>query len=495
MAGGRGHARRGVAAALTAGALVASSGCGGGGGVAKGTAVMHFHSRPDLTPPIVTVATSTKAAAPGDLFIAPKQYAIQKGPEIVAPDGQPVWFEPVPQEATDFRVQTYEGRPVLTWWEGPPAAPVSGSGVGHGVIMNSSYQQIARVDASFGPDTADLHEFQLAPGGIAIVTAYRIVPADLSSVGGPVNGKAADCVIEEIDVASKRVLFEWHSIDHIPFAASYAAPPPKSGKGSQTAYDYVHVNSVDPEPNGDLLVSARNTHAVYEIDGKTGDIVWTLGGKQSTFKMGPGTTFYWQHDARLEPDGTISIFDDGASPQEEKESRAIRIRLDLKKRTATLVHAFANGALAISQGNAQLLPNGDTLVGWGSVPRITEFSPTGRVVYDATFTDGDDSYRAYRFTWTGTPKTRPAIAVGKRDGPATVYASWNGATQVASWRVLGGTTAEHLTPLGAPVRKTGFETTMRVRTNDTYLAVEALDARGRVLAQSAAVRRGREAIG
>jgi len=486
-----------VVAVLAAGALVASAGCGSDakGDAAKGRAVLHFHSRPDLTPPIFTVDTSAKAAAQGDLFIAPKQYAIQKGPEIVAPDGQPVWFHPVAQQATDFRVQTYDGKPVLTWWEGPPAAPVSGSGVGHGVIMNSSYEQIATVTASFGPNTADLHEFELAPGGIALITAYRIVPVDLSSIGGPVNGRAADCVVEKIDVATRRVLFEWHSIDHIPLNASYIAPPPKTGKGSTATFDYVHVNSVDEEPNGDLLVSARNTSAVYLIDGTTGDVVWTLGGKQSTFAMGAGTPFYWQHDARLEPDGTISIFDDGASPKREKQSRAIRIRLDPKTRTATLVRAYADGSLAISQGNAQLLPNGDTFVGWGSVPRVTEFSPSGRVLYDATFADGDDSYRAYRFTWTGTPKTRPAIAVAKGKTSTTIYASWNGATEVTRWQALGGPTAEHLAPVGVPVRKTGFETAMQATTSDTYFAVEALGAHGRVLGRSAAVQRGREAIG
>ena len=98
-----------------------------------------------------------------------------------------MWFHPVAQQATDFRVQTYDGEPVLTWWEGPPAAPVPGSGAGHGVIADSSYQQIATVNASFGPDTSDLHEFQLTPEGDALLTVYRIVPRDLSSIGGPVR--------------------------------------------------------------------------------------------------------------------------------------------------------------------------------------------------------------------------------------------------------------------------------------------------------------------
>jgi hypothetical protein len=166
--------------------------------------------------------------------------------------------------------------------------------------------------------------------------------------------------------------------------------------------------------------------------------------------------------------------------------------------TATLVHADASpaGVLSMSQGNAQALPNGDTLVGWGSVPRVTEFAPDASVVFDATFSDGDDSYRAYRFVWSGTPTTRPAIDVAKGGGDAaTVYASWNGATAVAGWRVLAGLEADNLTPVGDVQPKNGFETTLEATTGAPFLAVEALDAAGRVLATSAAVRRGGLAIG
>ncbi|HUK99154.1 MAG TPA: arylsulfotransferase family protein [Gaiellaceae bacterium] len=493
MAGRRGVALRTVAAALAGAGALAAAGCGGSN---DGKATLHFHSRPDLTPPVVTVAKAGPAAAPGDVFIAPKQDAIQKGPEILDDRGQPVWFKPVPAQATDFRVQTYQGRPVLTWWQGPPEAPVSGSGVGHGVIFSSSYRQIARVDASFGPNTADLHEFQLTPQGTALLTVYRIVPFDLSSVGGPAGGKAVDGLIEDVDVKTGRVLFTWHSLDHVGLSESYSPPPQAGEKDATKPYDYFHINSVDPEPGGRLLVSARNTHAVYEVDERTGAIVWRLGGKKSTFRMGAGTRFAWQHDARLQPDGTITIFDDEASPQVGKQSRAIRLRLDMKAKTATLVSSFANGTLAGSQGNMQVLPNGDTFVGWGAIPRVTEFSPAGGIVFDATFTKGDDSYRAYRFRWTGRPATRPAIAVAKGGGDnATVYASWNGATAVARWQALAGINADNLSAAGPSVARSGFETTLQVPTGAPYLAVEALDARGRVLARSAAVPRGGVAIG
>ena len=495
MRGGGTEIARAGATLLAAGAVLAASGCGSDPPT-LGAETLHFHSRPDLTPPVVTVTTSKPGQAAGYILIAPKQHAIEKGPEIVDDTGQPVWFGPVAEQATDFRVQSYEGEPVLTWWEGPPTAPVSGSGVGHGVIADSSYQEIAEVNASFGPETTDLHEFQLTPQGTALLSAYRVVPADLAPVGGAANGKAVDCVVEEIDVSTGRVLFTWHSVGHIPITDSYLPPPPKTGKGSNVAYDYFHVNSVDEEANGDLLISARNTHAVYEIDKKTGAVLWTLGGKHSSFAMGPGTTFAWQHDARRQSDGTITVFDDESAPAVGKQSRAIRLRLDLKTKTATLVDSFADGTLAGSQGNVQVLPNGDTFVGWGAVPRVTEFSPTGKIVFDATFTKGDDSYRAYRFPWTGMPVTRPAIAVAKAGGgTATVYASWNGATEVKSWRIVGGFNSENLAPVGAPVARSGFETTLTAKTDDPYLAVEALGADGDVLGRSAAVTRGSLAMG
>ncbi len=472
--------------------VAAAAFCGCGGHESGAPPAVVFHSRPDLSPPPVTVSKRTVAVAPGYLFLAPKKGAQQKGPEIVTDDGSPVWFRPVPAQATDFRVQRYRGRPVLTWWQGPVAAPVRGSGVGHGVLLDTSYRELARVDSGFGADTADLHEFLLTPAGTALLTVFRTVPYDLSSVGGPKRGRVVDGVVQEVDVATGHVLFTWHSIGHVALSESYTRP------SGGTAYDYFHVNSVAVEPGGKLLVSARNTHAVYEIDRRTGAVVWRLGGKRSTFSMGAGTSFAWQHDVRRQPDGTITIFDDGAAPAVETRSRALRLRVDLATRTVTLIRSYASpdGILAKSQGNMQVLANGDVLVGWGSVPRVTEFREDGAVVFDAALPKNDDSYRAYRFPWQATPATRPAVAVEDRDGgDVAVFASWNGATAVARWAVLAGSNADNLHAVGPGIRARGFETELDVRASSPLFAVEALDASGRPLGRSAAVGRGGVAIG
>ena len=462
----------------------------GCGGHAK-LPTLHFESRPDLAPPPVHVLKTSSAAAAGYVFLAPKRNAPAKGPEILDASGEPVWFDPVAaaDQVTDFRVQTYRGNPVLTWWEGPVASPILGTGFGHYVIMDSSYRVISRVQAGLGKDSGDLHEFQLTPQGTALVTAYKVVDGSLASIGGPKKAKIADSIVQEVDVATGRVLFSWSSLAHVPIDESYipltgpGAPPPGG------PYDYFHVNSVEKEPDGSYLISARNSSAIYEIDGKTGNVLWRLGGKKSDFKMGPDTTFWWQHDARRRADGTITLYDDGAAPPREKQSRAIRLRLDMKTKTATLVSADGlTGVLAGSQGNAQMLDNGDVFVGWGAIPRVTEFDGAGRVVFDATFPDGEDSYRAYRFAWAGLPTTRPAIATAKGSGGTkTIYASWNGATDVASWQVLAGHESGALAPVGEPQPSTGFETVLRADTTAPWIAVDALDAAGKVLGTSRAV--------
>jgi hypothetical protein len=463
-------------------AAAALTGCGG----KKPPPTLHFKSEPELRPPVVTVLKDTRAAAPGYIFIAPKMDAPQYGPEILDDQGQPVWFDPIAAEAADFRVQTYRGKPVLTWWQGPSTAPILGTGLGHYVIMNSSYKVIARVQAGLGPESGDLHEFQLTPQGTALITAYRVVRGNLSAEHGAAKAKVADSIVQIVDVASGRVLFTWHSIGHIPLSDSYIPVPPPGSDAAKTPYDYFHVNSVAEEPDGNLLISARNTRAVYELDRKTGKVLWELGGKHSSFKMGPRTNFAWQHDARRQPDGTITIFDDEAAPPVAKKSRAIRLRLDMKTMAASLVQSDSVArVLASSQGNAETLPNGDLFVGWGAVPRFTEFAPNGRVVFDATFSAGDDSYRDYRFQWVGTPTTRPAIDAAK----SKIYASWNGATQVASWQVLAGDSAGHLAPVGTRQSKTGFETVLAVDTKAQRVAVEAFDANGKKLGTSATVNR------
>jgi hypothetical protein len=448
--------------------------------------IQGFHSRPDLRPPRVTVTASSPAVAPGDEFVAPYDGPGQSGPMILDPSGGLIWFKALPNDtsATNLRVQEYGGRPVLTWWQGDIS--VHGFGQGEGVILNSAYAQIARVRAQNGL-RADLHEFQLTPQGTALITAYDPIYCNLSSVGGAADGAVTDGTFQEIDVRTGLVMYQWTSLDHVALAESYA---PASTSDTALPFDFFHINSISLDQDGSLLISARNTWTAYDINAQTGQIAWQLGGKHSSFTLGPGVATAWQHDPRELTNGSFSIFDNGASPTVHSQSRGIVVSLEPQSKTATLVSQFTHPApiLAQSQGNVQAQANGDWFVGWGEVPDFSEFSPTGQLLFDAHFPPGDQSYRDLRFPWTGTPATRPAFSVpaATHGSAGTVYASWNGATQVASWRVSAGATRHSLKRV-AEAPRSGFETAIPLprKTAGRYVTVQALDATGRVLGTGA----------
>ncbi len=390
-------------------------------------------------------------------------------------------------------MQSYRGRPVLTWWRG---RAIRGVGDGYYLIYDTSYRPIATVRAGNGL-AGDIHEFLITSRNTALFTVYHQIPQDLSSVGGPKQGRIFDGIVQEVDIASGKVLLEWHSFPAIGLRESYA-PPPKASRGAKAApYDYFHANSIDVDKDGNLLVSGRNTDAVYKIRRSDGKLLWRLGGKQSDFKMGPGARFAWQHDARRRPDGTITLFDNGALPKVRDHSRALVLRLDSKARTATLVRSYSHPKKLSSgfEGNVQLLPNGNVFVGWGQHPYFTEYSRSGKVLFDVQFLKTADSYRAYRFVWTGRPTDRPTLAVrASTNGQTKVFASWNGATEVARWQVLAGPDPGHLKAIVARP-KAGFETAIPFLTSEPYsaayafVAVRALDQNGRTLATSKTIPR------
>ena len=452
-----------------------------------------FESRPDLKPPRIQVTTPARGPAPGYVFLGPKLAVQQAGPLVMDNRGEVVWFHPLKftKGITDFRVQRYHGRPVLTWWRGR----LQNRGVGDGwyVIYDDHYHQVAEVRPGHGY-AGDVHEFLITKQDTALIPIYHRRKVDLTPVGGPVQGKIWDGIVQEIDIPTGRVLFEWHSYPQIGIEESYARPPKRSRGAKALPYDYLHLNAIDVDTDGNLLISGRNTHAVYKVNRRTGKVMWRLGGKRSDFALGPGVRFAWQHDARRQPDGTITVFDNGAAPPVEKFSRVLVIRADPKTRRATLVRTYRHPRRLLSpfEGNAQFLPDGHVVVGWGGWPYVTEFARNGRVLFDAYFGHGKpagedaDSYRAYRFVWHGRPTDRPALAVRQRPAVAVLFASWNGATEVRRWAVLAGSDPDTLQRIGTWT-KTGFETPITVQSDAKYFAVEAVAANGKTLGRSAAV--------
>jgi hypothetical protein len=440
-----------------------------------------FVSRPDLRPPVVAVNAASETASAGHIFIAPFQITGKAGPKygalIVDGAGQPVWFKPEPTKtAMNLRVQKYKGKPVLTWYEGD----VLGGYGGDFIVADQSYRELARVSAAHG-EHGDLHEFLLTSRGTALITIYSNIPFDLTSVGGSANGQLTEGVIQEIDVASGKVLTEWRSSAHVGLDESYLP----SVKGDVA--DYFHLNSVGVDTDGHLLVSSRHTWTVYKLHRQTGAILWRLGGKRSDFTIVPGAEFSFQHDVRRHADGTLTIFDNNAAaPTSTTPARPIRIALDMSTMSARLVGQYQPEAprVAWAMGNLQQLPDGGAFVGWGTAGAFTEFGPDGTVRLDATLADGSVTYRAFRAPWVGRPAEAPRVAVTRTGGVAVAHVSWNGATEVAKWRADMGSRKTALHPV-ATARRDGFETAVSLGTRRGYLALTALDASGKALGTSA----------
>lgn len=390
--------------------------------------------------------------------------------------GRLVWFKPVLKAAPfDLMVQQYENQPVLTWWQG---RVIEGYGLGSGRIADSSYHTVQRVHAGDGL-REDLHELQVTAAGTALITAYERAKTNLSSVGGPSWGPVLISHVQEIDLATGSVLFDWNSLDHVALDESYLALP----QDKTTAYDYFHVNSIAELPDGNLLISARNTWALYKLDRANGRVLWRMNGKRSDFTMGAGTHFYWQHDARMPTEGTLTLFDDGALPAEERQSRALLLAVDASSRQVSLQRAYLNpaGFLASNQGSAQLLPDGRMFVGWGSQPYFSEFAPDGALLLNGELPTPVRSYRAYTYDWVGKPTAPPRVAARSDPaGGAVVYASWNGSTEIGSWTILAGKTAADLEPVGSQ-EWSGFETAVAVNASGPYFSALATDAAGHVL--------------
>jgi len=479
------------AAGAGVGVGLASRGLGGrgllGAGVPAAAAatvaptVHQFHSRPDLVPPAVTVSHRAAGIAAGSIFLAPSSGPGQRGTLIADDSGEPIWFQPTtPVTAMNFRAATYKGAPVLTWWEGKTE---QGLGEGTHVVADASYRTILRFPAGDGL-ASDLHELLLTPRGTALVTAWEKVDADLPPLGGSAHGTVVGGVVQELELPSGKVLFEWHSVDHVPFDESHTAVG--------NPFDYFHINAIATTEDGNLLVSSRNTWTVYKLDRGSGEIIWRLGGKRSDFTMGPDTLFAWQHDARAH--GTpaapmISLFDDGAAPKVQPQSRGMVLALDTKRMRATLVRAFPHTppVLATALGSTQLQPNGNWLVGYGTAPYLSEYTADGKVVWDAHLPAKAENYRALRFPWTGHPTGRPALAHSTTGDTNVLYVSWNGATEVHTWQIESGTRPDSLTS-SEHVAKAGFETVMPTPSGAAYAAAVALDAAGKPLGKSATLK-------
>lgn len=481
--------------------------------------VWSFVSEPDLHPMKITVNLLNPGTAPGLIFVAPyafSEHAMygQSGSLIIDNTGNPFWFRSLSTPNlmnTDFRVQQLNGQSVLTFWQGTLATPPRYTNAPGGssepgscyYILDNTYAVITTLSAQNG-FTSDIHEFLLTPNNTALFLSTKAVPMDLTPYGGPKNGYVQDFAIQEVDLQTNELIFFWDALDHVPLTDSFE--PASSATSSGNIWDAFHFNSVGLTDSGtDIIASGRNTWTIYRINKPTGNIVWRLGGKQSSFTILTGATFSWQHDARfLSSTGTtntVSMFDDNCCegdtvPPGTPPAHGLVLQLDLNAMTASLVTSYYHDPLinVASQGNVQTLSNSNKFVGWGQSQYFSEFAAAGNtestpalnLLYDAQMPGSNYTYRAYRETWVGTPYYPPSAAAKSNNGQVTVYASWNGSTETASWQVFAGSDPNALS-LVASAAKSGFETAIAVANNGPYFQVKALNGSGGVIGVSNAV--------
>ena len=455
-----------------------------------------FHADKRISPPAISVLTGpARRTSPGYIFLTPRAAnpKYPSGPTILDARGRLVWFLPIPgRVSSDLRPQVLNGKPVLSWGERPPVKTPADIFTTDPrevffVIADQGYKPFLRLRAIGEGVGTDMHELVITKRNTALLLAFKTIARNLSAVGGRTRGKLVDYIVQEIDLKTGKLLLDWSAAEHIPIADAFVRQPK-----TDAPWDPYHANSVAIASDGNLLVSMRHTSAVYKIDRRSGQVLWTLGGRSSDFDIGPGASFHFQHDAQPLGAGKLLLFDNAAT-LEDRHARFSRVKvlqLDGATKRATLVTDIVHDRpiLAVSQGNARQLANGNIFVGWGNRQWFSEYTPQGQQLFDGALPSvAYQSYRAFKEPWKGRPTTRPAIVADRTRGRTLIWVSWNGATEVASWRVLGGPGETTLKPLGTGER-IGFETRLDVAAAPRVVRVQALGAGGKVLASSAAVR-------
>ncbi|KAI0392141.1 Arylsulfotransferase-domain-containing protein [Xylariaceae sp. FL0594] len=456
-----------------------------------------YYSSPLRTPLFLVNKWDKAATTYGThIFMAPAVPDQQRSPIILSADDLSlVYADPDWNGGTDARVQFYDGDPYLTFWSG---LDFKGHGSGGGVMVDTSYKMWKNL-TTVGLDTgADNHDFTLTEDGGAIMNNYHEITADLTSIGGPVNGSLLDCAFQEVDVETGDVRFTWKATDHFELTEAMA----DKYKDTDGGFDWFHMNAVSKTKDGNYLISIRHLRAIVLIDGTDGSRIWQIGGKRNSFKDvsgGNATNFAFQHDARFaaEAETEITLLDNHAmhvtSPTAgctQNCTRGLRLGLDYDTMEVTLISEFYHpqSVQAWAQGGYHLLPNGNALIGWGVVPAMTEFDEDGNVVMDiqvrpwnTTTGGGAPLYRVYKFDWKAEPPWDPSCAI--HDG--TVYVSWNGATEVVAWSLFGGDSPLSMDHL-ATVKKAGFETGILQPDEASYafIRVDALDGDGNTIGSS-----------
>lgn len=313
-------------------------------------------------------------------------------------------------------------------------------------MLDSSYNKISSYHAGNGYIT-DIHEFQIFPDGHSLLVGLDYETVDMTVYDSSYSSHATviGAILQELD-ASKNVIFEWRSWDYIDVTEALHEAL------FYSFIDYVHANSIELDTDGNILLSCRHLDQVIKINRNTGDIIWRLGGIKNEFTfINDPYGFNYQHDVRRIANGHLTLFDNG-NYHPEKISFAKEYALDEVNKKATLVwsyhHPFIGNkpVIGYAMGNVQRLPNGNTLINWGSIyngvlgegsPNVTEVDAHDSIVWEMTLdpTYRNVTYRAHRFEWS--PCARPTGKLLTSTGISQTAAklSWTAATGASSYLV------------------------------------------------------------
>jgi hypothetical protein len=421
--------------------------------------------------PGITVTTPLSNTAEGYLFLTNVGFG-QSYMLMVDNTGEPVYYQRLAPSrmVLDF---TKQPNGQLTYFD---------AYYGRFFGLDNTYTVKSTYQAGNGYQT-DHHDLQILPNGHYQLMIWDGHTVDMSKIvaGGKPDAWVIGLTVQEIDT-QQNVVFEWRSWDHIALTETLESL-------TDSVITPVHGNALEPDYDGNILVSCRNLDAIIKIDRQTGDILWRLGGKLNDFTFVNDEGFHRQHDIRRLADGDITLFDNRTLVQ-PLYSRAVEYRLDEVHKTATRVWEYRHtpDLYAPWVSNVQQLPNGDRLVSWGlPTPNVTEVTPGGTPIFELGYTDNlQASYRVFRFPWQGYPTWPPVLLLDQADGENRLHFSWNGATEVASYRILAGNT-RHPDEVIGTVSKQGFETTLDVsKFADYYCYFQVLpiDRNGRATTYS-----------
>ncbi len=433
----------------------------------------NYLTLPNDVPPY-QVSIHLPGVSDGYVFVAPYRWGKPNfGSYLLIMDnnGDIVWYKSVADQRAgyDFKVQP---NGLITYFSTDDA-------VYH--VLDSRYNEVATYKAGNGL-YGDLHEFLMLPNGHVMFTIYDGQMIDMSKYvqGGNPQANVIGTVIQEQD-RSGNVVWEWRSWDHIPFTETWTSL-------TADTVDYVHGNALSFDLDGNLLLSSRNLSEIKKINYNTRDVIWTLGGKANNFKfINEDELFGAQHDIRVLPNGNITLFDNGETA---KPSRGVEYQLDQNNMTATKVWQYQSDPPVWAQfmGDIQRLSNGNSFLEWGSLSsekgyayyNMTEVDPNNNVVWQVAFDQPYVSYRGFRYNWMGFPDTQPDLAYQNTNGTLTLGYSWNGSTEVAQWRLLGGSSPSSLQQVDQQA-KAGFETQLTLQdapADQCYYQAVPIDSNG-----------------